>query len=129
MRILVTGSRNWTDERVVARALASLSSLQDMQPFAVVHGGAKGADSLAEAWCQRWKVPTEVHKPDYKAYPGPVAPLRRNDAMLDSGIDLVVAFRLGTPTHGGTQYTIDGAAKRRIPTIIYAWPGDAEYRD
>jgi hypothetical protein len=126
MRILVTGSRNWTDERIIARALAGVIQLNDLQPFVVVHGGAQGADGLAEAWCRRWKVPTEIHRPDYKTGDPKVAPLRRNDAMLDSGIDLVLAFMLGMPEKGGTRYTVHGALARHIPVILYQWPGDSD---
>lgn len=125
MRILVTGSRNWTDYKVIEEALAAYLG----DEFTIVHGGAKGADTIDDAVADKALTRTEVHRPDFKTYAPNVAPLRRNDAMLDSGIDLVIAFMLGAPEHGGTLYTVRGAQQRRIPIILYNWPGDADYKD
>jgi hypothetical protein len=127
MRVLVTGSRNWAEEWVVRRALGW--ALEAHARPVVVHGGAKGADSFAEKWAQDQNVPSEIWRPDYKTGDPKTAPLRRNDAMLDSGIDLVLAFMLGTPEKGGTLYTVNGARARRIPLILYQWPGDPDFKE
>jgi len=126
MRILVTGSRNWTDDDIIGTALHQFRWGQE-GPITIVHGGAGGADSIADCWARSLGYTVEVHKPDYKAYPGHLAPLKRNDAMLDSGIDLVLAFLLGTPERGGTKYTIDGAKRRGLRVVIYNWPGDPDF--
>lgn len=126
MRILVTGSRNWTNNKIVE--LAIYGHIAEPARTTVVHGGAKGADMMADVAARAIGATVEIHKPDYKTYPGWQAPLMRNDAMLDSGIRLVIAFLLGTPEKGGTLYTINGAKQRRIPVVIYNWPGDPEYK-
>lgn len=128
MRVLITGSRNWTDEEAIERALVTLTYDAPPDDITIVHGGALGADHLAGLRAFSCGYATEVHRPDYKAYPGHLAPLKRNDAMLDSGIDLVLAFMLGTPERGGTKYTVDGAKRRGIPVIIYNWPGDPGFK-
>lgn len=125
MRILVTGSRNWTDKVAVRWALMPYRCIPDVT---LVHGGAQGADSIAHEIAEVYGFTTEVHRPDYKAYPGHIAPLKRNDAMLDSGIDLVLAFMLGVPEKGGTLYTFTGARKRGLRVVLHNWPGDPEYK-
>ena len=125
MRVLVTGSRNWQESDVVDMALYQLKSFK--VPIVIVHGGAIGADNMAREWAKNYGYTTEAHKPEYDKYPGFLAPLKRNDAMLDSGIDLCLAFMLSTPEKGGTLYTVNGAKARRIPVIIYNWPGDVSF--
>ncbi len=125
MRILITGSRNWTDKAVISLGLTS--QVPDILETTIVHGGARGADMLADEVARVLGCQRELWKPEYDKYPGHLAPLRRNDAMLESGIDLVLAFMLGTPEHGGTLYTVNGARARRIPLILFNWPGDADF--
>lgn len=127
MRILVTGSRNWSDVETIRMALGQF----DPSPaiLTIVHGGASGADSIAEQVARKYYgMDTEIHRPNYNVPPEErrIAPLKRNDFMLDSNIDLVLAFMLGTPEKGGTLYTVNGAKKRRLPVVIYNWPGDVE---
>ena len=45
MRILVTGSRHYSDYKIIKKALAF--SPLPLFPVTVVHGGATGADTLA----------------------------------------------------------------------------------
>jgi YspA, cpYpsA-related SLOG family len=133
VRVLVTGSRNWTEYRIVYRALFDLMEHPwagiSREQIVIVHGGARGADDHAERAAKDIGYRTELHRPDYKAHDPKVAPLIRNDAMLDSGVDLVLAFMLGTPERGGTLYTVNGARQRRIPIILHQWPGDPAYQE
>lgn len=94
MKVLVTGSRSFANVTYLEQELAAL------KPDVVVHGGASGADALAEAWCKRNEV-------DYRAYPakwrrhGKAAGPIRNLAMLarehrrDEPIDVCLAFPVG----------------------------------
>lgn len=129
MRILVTGSRNWTDEQSVTMGIYSLGLLVvEWSEITIVHGGAQGADTIADRVARTFGAQREIHRPDYKTGDPKTAPLRRNDLMLDSGIALVLAFMLGAPERGGTLYTVNGAKKRGIPVVLYNWPGDAAYK-
>jgi hypothetical protein len=120
IRVLVTGSRNWKNRRVSSM---SLGQLEGRNPVVI------GADTIADELARAYEFTTEIHRPDFTAYPGHLAPLKRNDAMLDSGIDLCLAFMLGTPEKGGTLYTVNGARARRIPLILYQWPGDPDFKE
>lgn len=89
MRILVTGSRDWTDERAVARALDSAARPGEL--IIVVHGGARGADLLAEEHARERGWVVEEHQADWAAL-GNSAGCVRNQEMVDTGPDVCLAF-------------------------------------
>jgi YspA, cpYpsA-related SLOG family len=113
-RLLVTGSRHWTDHETVVTELArARAELGD--DTVLVHGEARGADRTA-AWIWRgtWRLPVEAHpvnwtapcrgacKPHHRrAKPGlgglkvcPAAGMHRNADMVALGADLCFAFIL-----------------------------------
>ena len=83
MRVLVTGSRSWKDkEAALIRSGASL----------VIHGGALGADSLADEVARELKIPRKIYRAEWEKY-GKAAGSIRNGFMLhDSQPDIVLAF-------------------------------------
>ena len=94
-RLLVTGSRGWTDRRIIFNALHW--GWSSFGPGTVlVHGGASGADSL----CRRvWKeagLPDEVHTPQWRPHGvfNPVAGFDRNARMVALGADRAFYFGL-----------------------------------
>jgi hypothetical protein len=90
MRILVTGSRNWTDRATIENALTEWRS-----PGAVlVHGAAKGAGRLTEAIWRSWGLPVEPHPADWDRLPHGAAGPLRNRAMVLAGADVCLAFIL-----------------------------------
>jgi hypothetical protein len=101
--VIVTGSRNWTDGRMVFDALT------DEAPHLVVHGGCEsGADDFAHMWCNssyvdevtlraRWRVNGKL---DRSAGP------RRNLRMLKAYPGAtVLAFPLDGPGTRGCMAT------------------------
>jgi hypothetical protein len=64
----------------------------------IIHGGATGADTLAQAYANDRVIPTLVFKADWDKY-GRAAGPKRNAAMLKQGKpDLVIAFPGGKGT-------------------------------
>lgn len=110
MRILITGSRNWTDRLLISRTIlqeinAHCGMLidaqnnpirRDTERVTIVHGGAAGADLLAHNWA-RYSTPpirTEPHpvtRRDWQEFPK-MAGFMRNAAMVDLGADVCLAF-------------------------------------
>lgn len=127
-RILVTGSRAWTDGGLIARALfGAVESLSDREGrIVLVHGGARGADSIAHQiwlrgfWRQRM-IPAdlaqpEVHPADWVRY-GRAAGHRRNAEMVALGADICLAFPLGDSP--GTRGCVALAEKAGIPVVVH----------
>lgn len=98
-RILVCGGRYYKDQDTVNKTLFDITGLRDQYNFGtIIHGNARGADSLGASWGYRmgWKV--EAYPADWKQY-GKKAGYLRNKQMLDEGKpDLVVAFPGGKGT-------------------------------
>lgn len=95
MRVLVCGGRDFADERAVWRALYPLGRMYG--PVTIVHGAARGADSLAGRIADRIGYEVETYPADWKAHGKAAGPIR-NRQMLATGIDLVVAFPGGRGT-------------------------------
>lgn len=92
-RILVTGSRNWADVHAVVDALEVLDAFCSPHPVTLVHGGAPGADTFADAWARchspRWTV--EAHPARWATHGVGAGPVR-NRQMVQAGADLCLAF-------------------------------------
>lgn len=57
MRILVTGSRDWVDRMAIMTALGlTISEFRHHEPLTLVHGGARGADRIADEIWRMWMV-------------------------------------------------------------------------
>lgn len=123
-RVLVTGSRNWTDPLSVEAAL--LGELREHGPITVVHGDClTGADRTAAHWAETMKtcggaVEVEPHPVDWRAGKG--AGPRRNAAMVALGADVCLAF-IRDNSRGAT-HCASLAHEAGIPTHVYRWEGD-----
>lgn len=95
-RVLVTGSRDWTDTQLIWTALQSecLLAAEEHRPMVVVHGAARGVDSLAERWAYRNLVAVERHPAQWRqnGVYNPQAGLLRNRKMVSLGADVCLAF-------------------------------------
>lgn len=110
-RVLVTGSRTWTDATTIRQALAEVWG----DRTAVLVSGARpqGADRIAEQLWQQWGGQVERHPADWPRH-GRAAGFRRNAAMVAAGADICLAFiRAGSR---GATHTAGLAAVAGIPT-------------
>lgn len=102
-RIAVTGGRHYRNRRAVQSALERVYGKHG--PFILVHGGATGADALAAVWAVRKGLELVMYAADWKRYGRRAGPLR-NRAMVDSGLDGLVAFPGGRGTADMTRAAI-----------------------
>lgn len=96
MRVIVSGSRDWTDSARIWAALDNVLNESDPSPLVVVHGNAPGADSIANQWAtyhhnNGYNVEPEAHPAQWTKHGRRAGPLR-NQEMVDAGADLVLAF-------------------------------------
>jgi hypothetical protein len=111
MKILVCGSRTWTNERVIRE---TLNYYRNQNPI-ILHGGAQGADRIAGTIADEFGFGVSVFKPDWNTQGIKAGPIR-NQKMIDEKPDLVIAFYDGVSK--GTMDTIRRAAKAKIPTRV-----------
>lgn len=113
-RVLVTGSRTWTDKEAILAAFRKHAN--KAHTITVVHGACpKGADALADELAQEFGVPVERHPADWSI--GKQAGFRRNAEMVAAGADVCLAF-IHNNSKGAT-HTADLAEKAGIPTYRY----------
>ena len=113
-RILVTGSRDWTDTETIYRALRDAKV--ESRSHVLVHGGARGADSIA-AWLARsLDYEVEPHPADWRTHGKAAGPIR-NKEMVDLGADLCLAFPIGESN--GTRGCMRLCEVAGIPVIAH----------
>jgi hypothetical protein len=120
MRILVTGSRHWTDEQVIFQALdkltgASPAIIKSGHGHTVVNGGCPtGADFYARRWAGARGAACITFYADW-AQGRRAGPLR-NQKMVDAGADVCVAFPLRNSP--GTEDCMRRAEKAGLPLWV-----------
>lgn len=92
MRIIVCGGRSYSDR---ARVFAELDAVGRVEMM--FHGGARGADALADEWAKARRVKHFAVPAKWSKYGKRAGPMR-NQAMLGNNPDLVVAFPGGSGT-------------------------------
>lgn len=112
MKVLVCGSRTWTDAARVRERLQALPP-----DTTIIHGGAGGADRLAAREAQSIGLRVRAFPADWDGL-GKRAGFIRNLAMFDQRPDLVLAFWDGRSR--GTAHVVGEAHRRRIPVEIIA---------
>ncbi|WP_280465622.1 SLOG family protein [Nocardia brasiliensis] len=138
-RVLVTGSRHWTDRQIIRAALAQAWRELQPGPNTLVHGAARGADLLAaDIWTggglpdephpARWDQPCGTSCTHRKERDGSVyytcAGGVRNQEMVDAGADICLAFPIGEQW-SGTRDCMRRAKAAGIPVWVCDWV-DAE---
>lgn len=115
MRVLITGSREWTYERTIRLALEISSHGHDPGEVTIVHGACPtGADAIADALAREMGFQLETHPADWSAH-GKRAGFLRNAEMAELGADLCIAFPQGESK--GTRMMMDLARKKGI--VVY----------
>lgn len=125
-RLLVTGSRDWDDADRLAHAIDytyGLLAPEETTSVVIVHGAARGADTLAAQYVTDQRDAFEVdgiliwdepHPADWQRH-GKRAGYLRNAEMVRLGADACVAF-IKNGSKGAT-HTADLADREGIPTL------------
>jgi hypothetical protein len=136
VRVLVTGSRNWTDANAITDQLAAYADKAFKTEVAcnliIVHGANPGgADHIAAEWASErqranilgkranW-IWAEPHPADWAKHGKAAGPIR-NQEMVDAGADICLAFPLGESR--GTRDCMRRAESAGIPVIAHEHAG------
>lgn len=131
MRVLICGSRDWTDEEAIFTVLDGLAEnfnckKMDDAEFVVIEGGARGADHQAQQW---WQCTSRLGcgcRPYHEQYPanwdryGKAAGPIRNKQMLEEGKpDVVWAFTNKPLSESrGTANMVKQAKEAGLPVYV-----------
>ena len=122
MNILICGSRDWNDFSTIKKYLEELKHTythqNEIAPITIIHGGCKGADSIAGYLASQCGFQVRVFKADWSKYGKAAGPIR-NQQMLDEGKpNLVVAFHNALESSKGTLDMVSRARNAGITTIV-----------
>jgi hypothetical protein len=107
MRILVCGGRDFKDAAWMNEVL------YPRRVSMIIHGAARGADTLAGQWARRFNVPERYFPADWGLHGKAAGPIR-NSAMLREGLpDIVIAF----PGGRGTADMVRQAQRARVAVL------------
>ena len=111
MRVLICGSRDWTDYEAIETLVNSFE-----KDTVVIQGLCRGTDLMARAVALKRGLEVEDYPAEWGRFGSSAGPIR-NEQMLNVGHPHVVyAFLL--PQSRGTRDMIEKAKEHRIPVII-----------
>jgi len=128
--VLVCGGRNYglnwdaatlqwlIDEDACDFLRSTLTDLHAQRGFTLLlHGAARGADTLAEFWAITHHIKPQAYKAEWKRFGQSAGPRRNEHMLVDGKPMLVVAFK----GDKGTKNMIDIARRARVEVITPGW--------
>lgn len=112
VKLLVSGSRDFKDYALVERWLRALLQPGDI----LVHGAARGADTLADDIAKRMGIERRFYPADWAQHGRAAGPIRNRHMLVKERPDVVLAFPL--PEGKGTQDMIRISVHAKVPTIV-----------
>lgn len=122
-RILITGSRDWTDETAVHTLILAEAFNLPPGEVVVIHGDCTtGADVIADAFARKQGYTVEAYPADWSQ--GRKAGPLRNQHMVDLGADICLAFPL--PGSRGTLGCMKMAHRAGISLRVWSTTHDRD---
>lgn len=97
MRVLVCGGRTYSNVTRVWEVLCSIEFGQGPIHL-IIHGDAKGADTLAKRWAMTFGVQNAAYPAQWHLYDKAAGAIRNKQMAVEGQPDLVVAFPGGRGT-------------------------------
>lgn len=98
MRVLVCGDRHWNDYKIIRRELLNFP-----KGTVVIHGNAKGADSIAGAITLELGLKEEKYDAEWDIYGKAAGPIRNRRMLHEGEPDVVLAFHKDIESSKGTK--------------------------
>lgn len=109
MRVLVCGGRTYDNAELLFGVLDGLR--ERFEDLSIIHGAAKGADTLAGRWASANGVSCVSFPADWKAYGRSAGPVRNGEMLSRGKPDLVLAFPGGRGTENMIAQATAGGVK------------------
>ena len=130
MKLLVTGSRYLNDYKYFSKEMDKFCGIYPI-PTTVIHGAARGADTLASRWVREMNsmrnhdpIITEIEEPaKWKLHGKAAGPIRNQLMLVEHKPDMVLAF----PGGKGTANMIKIARWNGVPIVDLEWLGYRGY--
>ncbi len=114
MKVIICGSRHWTNEEIIEEYIKGLPPNS-----VVIHGEAPGADEIAHRLAHKHGHTVRGYRADWDTF-GDAAGVIRNIEMLDKEKpDRVTGFHEDIANSKGTKDMITRARKAWIPVEVF----------
>lgn len=113
-RVLVCGGRDYLDKEEAFRVLDALDMQRGIS--CIIHGAARGADTLADNWAFKRSVETEAYPADWTKHGKSAGPIRNQEMLAASAPDVVLAF----PGGRGTSHMVSIAKAKGVEVLLAA---------
>lgn len=123
--ILVTGSRDWSNQDLIDKAIQDVEGRMK-GPYKLIHGGCKGADKMTESTVKGrkgWKIQTFIADWDGD---GKRAGPMRNKRMVEQGPAFAIVFCNDLKASKGTKDCWKRIVKADIEHKIYSENDDSD---
>lgn len=111
MKVLVCGSRDFTDYELLEKTLNAYGDITE-----IIHGAARGADTLAGRYGEENDKSVQRYPALWDQYGKRAGPIRNTQMLREGQPDLVIAFR--GPNSRGTQNMITQARKAGVEVYV-----------
>jgi len=116
MRILICGDRNWFKISYVREIL----SWFDPKSYTIIHGAARGADSMAGEVAEKLGYNLLVFPADWEKHHRAAGPIRNRQMLEEGKPDIVFALHSNLAESKGTKDMVKISCKVGLPVLIYA---------
>lgn len=114
MRLLVCGGRDFEDRELTYELISKTLGSDEKEHHVIIHGGAKGADTLAGDYAKENGLACEVYHAEWERF-GKAAGAKRNRRMLVEGKPNAV---LAMPGGRGTANMVKQTKSYGVPVYI-----------
>ena len=124
MRLLVTGSRDWSDYSKVLGELKYFHNAFGVE--LVVHGDCRGADRLAGRAARELGLDVWAFPADWKRHGKAAGPIRNEEMLIFTKPQYVLAFHDAIDKSKGTKDMVKRSRKAGLPVLLVKHQGPAE---
>ena len=119
MRVLICGSRGWSDPFPIDALLAGLDVLAEGrgQKLTIIHGDAPGADRMAGRLARRWGASVIPEPAQWDVHGRAAGPIRNKKMLDEHKPDVVFAFRSAGKSNG-TDDMVGRSKAAKVPTYV-----------
>ncbi len=113
MIALVCGGRDYLDYEHVCEVLDSFENSVGGKITSIVHGAARGADTLAARWATARNIPARAFPANWELHGLSAGHVRNTDMLLLGKPDVVIAF----PGGKGTADMVQQAQRAKVSVV------------
>jgi len=115
VKVLICGARDWSDKAFIKLKMQKLKA-----GTIVVHGAARGADSLAGEVAEEMGLEVHPYPAAWGVFGRAAGPIRNEQMLNEEMPDAVWAFHSYIEGSKGTKDMMRQAQRRGIPVVLFS---------